>query len=447
MTLVPTRWGLAIALAIGLATAAMVGPSWAWWLGIWGTTHNVLSDSVLLAGAATSAVGAIGSSRVHRGGLAQLGRGAARSPAAVAGRAMTEIWLWIAAGYSAVYAVCLTLTGRQATVGRPEMAPWVAALALLALCLSLGWALGRRLSARIAGPLAFVGWYGALGVLESFAPQLMSAVTPIDPRFGAYDGVPAWILGVKAAWLTAATVGIVLLVSGSGRRGMAVLWLTSLLVAALVFVGPDVLEPRKGTRTQECVGSADPEVLGMVCLPRVKGFLAEQWLREQSLARGKLGALVDQDVVYVVDEPDPDALTEARQILDSRGINATLVPVSSTTCHSGQAQFDVTGWRRCQVEDAIGYRRGEGPRDFGVATPADVLTRWGFERLDLSLDGSAGPGAPILDPGTVDYTEFESAYEALSTASSVSRDAWFTRYRAQIRGGTLTAEQLAEIGS
>ncbi len=435
--LVPWRRGWPLVVAVAVAQTAVLA-SWRTWVGSWPQTAAALGQVLLITGPVAAGMSAWVVRGEHREGIRWLWKASSRPRSLPAFRLGAECSLWAMAGLVLGSLIPVVWTAREAAFGRPGLWVWLPmAAGVFGVCL-LGVVAGLRLRSIFAAVAAAVGIYGVTVAALFIGDDILAALSPYDGRTTFFYQIPAWIHALQGIWFALAATAVLVRFEGLRRASGFLAIAAGLAASPLLLVGWD--DRRPDPEAMRFVCETGPRV--EVCLPQAKVHMLAEVVAAADEFWTVADGLVEQGIRLVDDEAAGIAgFDEALGSLPEAPGNQVML--SAFTDISAVSRLDRPQFLGDLVRWTVGPQRldpadAQPSRLPAPATPADVLTRWLYEQLDLPLDGSGWPGAPILDERAVDYTGARDRLQWLTARSPEDRREWFVEHRSQIMSGTLT---------
>jgi hypothetical protein len=421
------------------------------WLGVWSETQAHVGVGMIVALPVAGGLAAWSGYIARTSGLDLLATASSRHALVVVVREQAELCAWIAIGFVAGVIPAYIATAVVPHSGAPRILSVLSQLSwLCATVIVTAW-IGRTLPWYLAAPASAAALYFALGLMQYLESGVLHALTPLDDRWMTFHLVAAWVMACQAIMWALVGAAAIAYRAHLARTAWGALWLAGIAAAPLLYVGPTgrVLDPQ--TTVMSC---SQPAGGLSVCLPAAKAYLAPALLRELSRADSLLKGLVPDRVAYVDDEASGT----------SRAVTREVAAVAQSQTEAGRhvrflsrfggggifasTQFDVDQLMLGIALDrfpASTIGSGEDAGGQPLATTADALTRWFLEETGVPIDGSAVPGAPILDGRLVTFRGRGVEIAAFAAMTARQRQAWFSRHRADIAKGRLAWSAFDDI--
>lgn len=440
---VTPRRGVPVSVVVTAAgTAGLVG-RWQEWLGVWSQTHTYLNVGLILFLPAVGGAAAWIGTGNKRGGLDSMASLASRNQWRVHARGLIETLIWLLAGFAAVAIPAMLLTAQSASYGNVQWASLLSDFAILSSVTAIGLVAGRNIPWVIAAPVMTVLTYAVLALLPTAAEDIAAAITPLDGRSFTFHTVPLWIYWTQIMVWTLVTAAVVIHNMGRSKHALLTLWLAGVFSAPLLYVGLADRRVDYGAAAMGCDPRADNMV---VCLPQVKSYLGPEIAAYLVEVRRLLQGLIAEPAAYI------DSETRALSREANRSVRATIrtqLNAGQSIITFSQLRVDLSAYTQIDRETFLSdvaralfgtSRSTTSSNSVDVKTqaaPNDVLMRWLLESLDVPIDGSAGPGAPVIDGSLFSFDNAVEPLQWLRGLSAMEREDWFRSHREDILDGKL----------
>jgi hypothetical protein len=446
----PPRRGVPLALIMCLACPLGYIGRWTQWLGVWSETQAHVGVALIIGLPVAAGLAGWSGYTARRTGLDLLTLGSGRSPHVVIGREQLELAAWITAGFLAgampayVATAVVPHSGSPSVLSLIPQVMWVCSVTAMA-----AW-IGRRLPWFLGAPACAVLLYIVLGLLQYVAGGALAMFTPLDARWTTFHRTSAWALAAQGAFCAMLWTAVLARRARFDRAVWSALWLAGIAAAPLLYAGPTARVPDAASAMMRCTTEDDGPI---VCLPEAKAYLRPRIGRALSEARTLLAGLVPERVSYVDDEAagvSRGATTEVARAVRSQVAAGRQVQLFSQFGDlSGYTQLDsnqllvsiaLSSFPVSSVPSESALPSGQPP-----ATTSDGLVRWFLQRSHVPIDGTATPGAPILDGRATSFRGHEKVLDVFSRLTPEQRLVWFRSHRTQIETGTLMWSAFDEL--